>query len=146
MPPRPVVLVVDDDPHVAAVIAQTVEASGLRARVYTGDSAGPEAFAAMARPDAPRIAASVIDLNLDAGGVLDGRWLRRALIHLGHCEPSMLLTGAYTDETARERLLDTFDAVEDKPLSRAALLAFLDAATIGDWGAPRSGEWPAAVH
>lgn len=146
MPSRPVVLIVDDDPHVAAVIAQTVEASGLRARVYTGDSAGPEAFAAMAAPDAPSLAASVIDLNLDRRGVLSGVWLRRAMDHLGFAEPSMLLTGAYTDDSVRARLLATFDAVENKPLTRAKLLSFLDAAVVNAAHDPRHSEHPAAVH
>ena len=125
MPARPVVLIVEDDPHTAAVLAQTVEGMGLSARAYTGPLASVEAFGAVANGELPPISASVIDLCLDETGLHDGHWLRRAMLYRGMCEPSMLLTGAYIDGRVLSRVSPLFAEVARKPVGLAVLHAFL---------------------
>lgn len=125
MSSRPVVLIVEDDPHTAAAIAQTVEGLGLRAKAYAGPTASVEAFGAVANGDLPQISASVIDLCLDETGLHDGHWLRRAMLHRGMREPSLLLTGAYIDGRVLARVAPLFEEVARKPVATASLRAFL---------------------
>lgn len=124
---RPLVIIVDDEPTHAGLLAEGLARMGYQPRVHTGRRASAYALAEAQTGAFDGAAALILDLDIDqVYGFFNGGELLRALRHLNITAPACLLSGVYVDDRVRDRLAEWFDAVVEKPARVARLLRFLE--------------------